>query len=214
MTVVSRAVPILALVASMSCGSGPKVHHPTGKDKPIPLLIWVESETHLSQEDTLLACEEWKAKGIRCFVVDDKLKSHIQVYASKEEKCLKNDKGTYTLATAWRGGRIVFNMGCFGKIGEPNRHKFRSVMVHEIGHHLGIWNHVPLDCKSEGVKKHPSGKAICGAAVMNPMYDKDIHFVTPVDALAFDVRDTYIAVVVEPLPDGVPGEPDCTYLDR
>jgi len=207
-----RAMLIMASF-SLSCGSGAKAYRPTGDEKPIPLTIWIDGNAKLSEADTLKACDEWKPKGIRCFVVEDKDKSSIQVYAENEKECPKNKDDTYTLATAWRGGRIVFNMKCFGAIGKPDLHKFRAVMVHEIGHQLGIWDHVPHDCKSGKPKKHPSGKSVCGVAVMNPMYDKDVFVITVVDGLAFDIRDEFIAVVVDG-PGASPDEPVCTYRGR
>lgn len=205
-----RVLPVLAFLG-LSCASGPKPAKPDMKAEAIPLLIWIDPGAGISEADTLKACEEWKPKGIRCFLVDRKRRSDIRIFVD-EGDCKKNDKGTYTLATAWRGGKIVFNMKCFGSLGKPNRHKFRAVMVHEIGHHLGIWNHVPLSCKDPELRKHATGVPVCGPAVMNPMYDKDVHFVTAVDSLAFDIRDRNIAVAVD-LP-GTDRAPDCTYTAR
>lgn len=211
--VINRIVPILAVLALSCAGPARYTPDPDQKEKPIPLLIWIDGDAKISHEDTLRACEEWKIKGIQCYVVENKLKSHIQIY-SQDKKCPPTKTGGSTLATAWRGGKIIFNMKCFGAIGKPNRHKFRAVMVHEIGHHLGIWNHVPEECDddSEGeVKKHPNGKLVCGEAVMNPYYEKDVYFITPADSLAFDVRNRFIAVVVDPPPGEPADEPDCTY---
>jgi hypothetical protein len=64
---------------------------------------------------------------------------------------------------------------------------FQAVMGHEVGHELGIWEHVPPDCKK--------GVTICGRALMNPTYDPDVDYITPIDALAFDARNLLYAVV-------------------
>lgn len=196
----------------LSCASVPRFVDPVARGNPGFLVhVWVEAG--LSADDARAGCEIWREKGVACVMVDDPDRADIRVFADARP-CVPNDDGKRTLAEAWQGGRVVFYTSCFRDGDDVDRHQFRAVMGHEVGHEIGVWEHVPLECGASA-PRHPSGAAICGRAIMNPLYDRDVSFMTPVDSLAFDVRDTGISVLIEvadkvPEPEG----PGCVYLTR
>lgn len=209
------ALATVFALGSLSCSNSPKRYSPTGKIDPIPLMIWVDPGSAIPKDDLLKACEEWQVMGIQCHLITSKSNADIRVYFDTKDPCAADKKGHRTLATAWKGGRIVFYRNCYGKMKSASvRKMFRAIATHEVGHQLGIWKHVPESCKSKKVKTHPNGKKICGEAVMNPLYEKDIWFVTPVDKLAFDIRDRWIGVVEDGDEEKPPGEPDCIYYGK
>jgi hypothetical protein len=68
---------------------------------------------------------------------------------------------------------------------------------------------------SSKARAHPNGSRVCGVAVMNPYYDEDVHFLTPVDSLAFDVRDTAHSSLID-VDDSSPPRSfsGCVYRSR
>ncbi len=194
----------------VSCASIPRYVNPTARSGPRYYVhVWVEPG--LSSDDADAGCEIWSEEGVACVIVHDREYADVAVEADRRP-CVPHDDGLRTLAEAYQGGRIVFYTRCFMDGGSFDRGQFRTVMGHEIGHEIGIWEHVPLEC-GDGALRHPDGHRICGRAIMNPLYDKDVSFMTPVDSLAFDVRDPAISVLVAdkaPPPD----RPDCVYRSR
>jgi len=199
---------------SLSCGGGAKHYHPTVKMDPIPLMIWVDPSSDLPKEDMLKACEEWRVMGIQCHLVTNKSSADVRVYSDTKDACARNKNGNRTVARAWQGGRIVFYRKCYGKMRSKSaRRKFRAIGTHEVGHQLGIWDHVPESCDGKKVKTHPSKKKVCGKAVMNAMYDKNVYRLTLADKLAFDLRDRLIGVVSDVHRKPV-GKPACIYYSK
>jgi hypothetical protein len=215
---------LAAWAASTSCGSSqkpPKSHTPDASDKRFDIDVWIEDDPRMPAELVLDGCGRWKAKNVFCRRVASKIFADIRIYAD-DGKCVvnddmdtpddpKDDKTRTTLAWAYWGGDIKMMMACLThKDGVYDAHQFAAVMTHEVGHQLGIWNHVPYPPECKDAKTHPSGKKVCGAAVMNPYYDKDVTVVTDIDALAFDVRDMKYSVLID---DDVPHKdhPDCVY---
>ena len=123
----------------------------------------------------------------------------------------KDNKPHKYLAWAHSGGDIRMMMRCMrhGLDGVYDRKQFAGVVGHEVGHQLGIWNHVPEASECKEAKKHPSGKDVCGEALMNAYYSDAVDAVTAIDQLAFDLRDPKYSVLVsdEPHPD----LPDCIF---
>ena len=152
-----------------------------------------------------------------------KATADIRIYAEDDVCVVKDDNGTpddpkddrmaTTLAWAYSGGDIKMMMRCLTqKDGVYDAHQFAAVVTHEVGHQLGIWEHVPYLPKCEDAKTHPTGAKVCGKAVMNPYYDEDVDYVTDVDALAFDMRDPKYSVLVSDVP---PKDlPDCIFRAR
>ena len=199
-------------VLILSCASIPRYVDPVARGDPRFLVrVWVEPG--LSADDARAGCEIWREKGVACRMVDEPEDADIRVSADPRP-CVANEDGRRTLAEAWQGGRVVFYTACFASEGGFDRHQFRAVMGHEVGHEIGIWEHVPPECDDHALR-HPGGARVCGRALMIPLYDKDVSFMTPVDGLAFDVRDPMISVLIDvadkvPEPEG----PSCVYRTR
>lgn len=196
----------------VSCASVPRYADPIARASPRFMVhLWVQPG--LSSEDALAGCEVWRDKGVACALVRDPDEAEVRVYADAKP-CVPHDDGLRTLAEAYQGGKVVFYTACFMDGSTFDRHQFRAVMGHEVGHEIGVWEHVPLEC-DDRCARHPNGTRICGRALMNPLYDKDVYAITPTDALAFDVRDPMVSVLVEvadrPPP---PDRPGCVYKAR
>ena len=205
--------------ASLSCAGVKRYtrHEPARYS----LLLWVEDHPSLSKPDALKGCQEWAPKGVQCALAESKERADIRVTADMKA-CIPDEKGKRTLALAYKGGDVVFMMQCFRKSDDTyDVHEFRAVMTHEVGHEIGVWEHVPEDCddKEQPAIVLPDGKKVCGQAVMNPYYEEKIWFVTEIDSLAFDIRDLEYSVVTPLGSDANPRErpkpagPDCTYHD-
>jgi hypothetical protein len=188
-------------------------------DRPSFILsIWLEKKSLLNPADVLAACSEWRAKGVVCRLVVTRTEADVAVEVD-ETPCDIDADMNVVLARAWREGRIEFIADCFGRRGDYNRAKFRAVLTHELGHVIGIWEHVPKKCR--GAPKHPSGRPVCGIAVMNSHYDDDVDFITVVDGMAFDLRDRKESRLkpLAPPPASMPtkaGEtpPSCVYIGK
>lgn len=197
----------------VSCASVPRYVDPAARSSPRYYVhVWVQEG--LSADDAHDGCEIWREKGVACVIVHDREYADIAIEADRRP-CVPHDDGLRTLAEAYRGGRVVFYTSCFMDGGTFDRGEFRTVMGHEVGHELGIWEHVPLECDAKA-PRHPDGHRICGRAIMNPLFDKDVSYMTPIDSLAFDVRDPDISVLVsDPADLPRPADlPDCVYRTR
>lgn len=203
----------LSALSGASCGSGIPRYQPTapgetaGEPPSASVAVWVESDTDLPAAEASAGCGVWRVKGVACISIDSEELADIRIYADPKA-CKKNPDGATTLAIAYRGGKIEIIVDCFKKSGVLDRHMLSAVVAHEVGHQFGIWEHVPESCAGRPLK-HPSGKPVCGQALMNPAYDPVVHFVTPVDSLAFDLRDPFYSVLVSDVPRS--DTPDCVY---
>ena len=214
----SRSVLFVAAAGlSLSCGHSKPRPAPPLPAVTVTVKLWVAETDDLPTDDVLAGCEAWRIKGVHCVLVATKAEADIWVVADRT-LCAKPGEQHYTLALAYRGGRIVMRTGCFIKDGKVAHQKFRTVLTHEVGHQLGIWNHVPNSCKGKreddsAILKHPSGKLVCGDALMDPYYDPDIPEPNAIDEMAFDLRDLDVSVVTDPASDpGTPERrPDCVY---
>jgi hypothetical protein len=189
--------------------------------------IWAEPSPNFDRNALLEGCNVWLVKGVSCELVDQDWKAHIRVYDDPKAECKTDGDSSYALAVAYEGGKIVMMTPCMRKwlgFGGIRREMFQTVFSHEVGHELGIWDHVPESCdpkdlkprkvKVDGktntytqvIKVHPNGQPICGQALMNPAYEPGVDVPTEIDALAFDVRDLTNSVRYrqggQPVPDG------------
>jgi hypothetical protein len=214
----SKAVLFASLAGlSFSCGHSKPRPAPPLPSVPVTVKLWAETADDLPKADVLAGCEAWRPRGVHCAFVASRTEADIWVVADRSP-CKKADEDRVTLALAYRGGRIVMRTDCFMRKGVIVPEKFRTVMTHEVGHQLGIWDHVPNDCggKTESggaIKRHPNGRAVCGDALMDPYYDPKIPVPNDIDELAFDLRDLDISVITDPASDpGTPDkEPGCVY---
>lgn len=208
---------LAAWAASISCGGQqrPGEHHPGDDAAAYTLRVWIQSDPRLPRDAVLNGCAKWRAKRVTCLEVGKPELAKIRVYADDDACRVADPKDsgiwhTY-LAWAFRGGNIKMMMGCMPHVGAVyDAHAFSAVVTHEVGHQLGIWDHVPEDCKDTEVKTHAKdGRKICGQAVMNPYYRKSVDYVTDIDAMAFDEREVNYSVLVGDIREK--DTPDCVY---
>ena len=179
---------IFASAFSSSCG-GPQRYVNPSREILYHVPVWVNPESGLSAADVMAGCEAWREKGVRCVRAATPSEATV-IVESDGGACVPGESGRRTLAWASPEGVVTFRTACFLNDGlSYDRHMFQAVAAHEFGHSIGIWEHVPESCGGKP-QTHPSGVRVCGTAVMNPYYDEDVHFLTPIDSLAFDVRDT------------------------
>lgn len=173
----------LSLLAS-AC-SGPARYART--DPPaFALAVWTDADRLPNRQDALKACAEWTAKGVVCSLTDDGRRADIRVRATPST-CVPGPDGLIVLALAYPGGLIEVRTDCLKDGGVLDAKKFRAVLTHEIGHQIGIWDHVQVQCDGKE-PKHCNGAPVCGPAVMNPTVDRDVDYVTETDGPAFDLR--------------------------
>lgn len=173
--------------------------------------VWVQDSPGLLHNASVLGCDIWYPEGIRCDITADQRHADVRIYAH-DTPCMVRSDGTFTLATAFGDHTIVVESQCMGHQadGTLDPAMFRTVLGHEIGHQLGIWAHVPETCGEPHVT-HPTGGPVCGQALMNPMYDANISFMTAMDHLAFEMRDRD-ASVLEGGSTGISGgDPICVF---
>lgn len=212
-----RIALLPALAALVACG-GPRAKTPPlsryapadpAPERPV-VAVWVDDDPDLPMESMKAGCEIWKLEGARCEFVGRGEPARVRVWPY-HGPCKKNDRGSYTLATAYSDGKIIFNVECFKRGDDKtlDRQELAVVMAHEMGHQFGIWKHVHADCGQEGVRTHPDGTPLCGVALMNPMRRRDVFFLTPLDHLAFEMRDRAWSVLTADAPDA--DVPTCVY---
>lgn len=149
---------------------------------------------------TVEGCMMWRAKGVKCRIVPDGDEADVAIGISDEE-CVEAKDGSVVLARAFSANRtIVVYRNCVLR-GVESRSQAQSdalyavIIAHEIGHQLGIWEHVPEGC-DEPHQTHPVGGPVCGSAVMNPLIDVQLRgFVTGYDMMAFDLREKDMSIV-------------------
>jgi hypothetical protein len=198
--------------AVSGCASVPRYVNPA-PSYAFTVHIWVAKHRYLPDEYVLRGCEMWAPKGVRCVRVSEPEHADITVVPA-DHLCFPDKQGKRTLATAYEGGKIAVVLDCF--VDDKNKldvKQFEAVLGHEIGHQMGMWEHVPLDCKEKHLT-HPSGKPVCGVALMNPMYDADVTFITPNDSMAFDMRDLMMSAVSDKDPDSSPSFPGDTSGEK
>jgi len=206
-----------ALTAALLSCAGP-VRYLRQDPPAYSLSLWIDVRHGLlDPEDALKGCAEWRAKGVACAMAADRDSADVVISLS-DAACLPDKDGYRTLAWAFRDdSHIEFVADCFRRGGGYDRGLFRSVMTHEIGHVVGIWRHVPLKCDP----KAPEGsldRSVCGIAVMNPLHDDDVDFVTVIDSLAFEARSVDSSALVplnrEAGGPSAPAAPTCTYRTK
>lgn len=176
--------------------------------------IWVQDDEYLPPYDILAGCALWEDTGLKCVIVDDDDRDDADIKISSNEKeCVPHEDGSKTCAMAFSGGAIISYTKCVqNEGGTLNIQLFRKLMGHEIGHLIGIWDHVPRNCDEPEVKHHDDGPAICGPALMNALLGRDVDGMTGADWLAYDMRDTEHSFIDQgsegDLIDEVRAEPD------
>ena len=190
----------IALLAAMSCASPPRYVNPQHHE-PETVSIWVDQRSGLSLEGALAGCALWNEEDVRCVAAPNPLQADVVVVLDAHP-CTPGADGAVILAHADSATVIGVRLDCFygpdtAPATEFNAEEYRLVLAHEIGHELGIWQHVPLKCdeKDHPPKKMPDGRLVCGPAIMNPDIDMDVKALTPADDMAFALRDKHYTVL-------------------
>jgi hypothetical protein len=199
-----------------------------GTPQCVVLGVWVQEDPDLSEPLALVGSDLWEDVGV-CGMSATREEAHIRIYANPILCPPAFDKmgmpAGWILATAYGGqGTVVVNTDCLwrplGPRTAPNAEQFRNMIAHEIGHVLGVWEHVPRECTdAEGnllpdIPIHASGAPICGPAIMNPGIDPALSRLTGSDILQFDRRSLDVSVLpVPPMADmRTLGTPSCTVV--
>jgi hypothetical protein len=182
-----------------SCAGIPRYVNPQHHE-PVTISVWVDQHAGLPLDLTLAGCNLWNEEDIRCVAAPNPLEADVVVVVDAHP-CSPDKDGKVILAHADSASVIGVVVDCFygpqGSQADMDHDEYRLVLGHEIGHELGIWEHVPLKCdgkdkpdgKNPAPKKMPDGTAVCGQALMNPTYDPDVKALTPMDHLAFQLRN-------------------------
>lgn len=196
MTRLITALTILSF-AAMSAACAAVVYEPPCWEEDAELVVglWIQEHPDLPANHVYISCDMWAGIGLACVPADRDV-ADIQVYAD-ESPCVPKPNGNRTLALAYSEGAIEVNIQCLNRISDDmiNLNEFRIMMAHEIGHLIGIWDHVPDSCEDEKVTIHPLGISICGPAIMNSLTHPEIYEMTENDWLAYDLRDTSMSVI-------------------
>lgn len=149
--------------------------------------IWVQDDPWFLKSEIKRGCEFWLDAGVQCLLVADQAESDIHMTADYDA-CPAADGGGVVVAWADGTGHINVYVRCLAQDdGSVNVAYLREMAAHEIGHQLGVWDHVPDKC--DGTEKVASnGTHVCGTAVMNPRLNS-LPTLTERDLLAFQLRD-------------------------
>lgn len=152
--------------------------------------LWVEPHPEVPAALAREACESWRPEGVLCATVDDPLGALVRIRAV-EAPCEKREDGSYTLGVAWVGGDVALMIGCLRKFGGTpiDVDLLWPVISHEVGHQLGIWDHVPTSCEEGEPSGHPEAGPACGVALMNPAVRRGLYGITLHDHHAYALRD-------------------------
>ncbi len=209
-----RRLVCLTILAAASCA----VPRYTERDAPaFSISLWVERNPDLDAQEILQACREWSVKGVVCSLAQSPEVADVRIMA-QDSRCTPGKDGNITLAYAYHEGRIELFIPCLRDGNKVDKELLHAVTVHEIGHVAGIWEHVTPGCGPKS-PLHPSGQHVCGRAVMNPLADRDLGYVTKTDALAFDLRERGTSLLRQLRRDALglganPPPPDCTLLRK
>lgn len=207
----------------------PPTYHPVGPDgqtdpsQCLVLGVWIQDDPDLSVSLAIAGSDYWWEVGL-CGMSAPRESAHIRIYGNPQP-CPPgsyDESGmptSWILAVAYGGqGTVVVNTTClarpFGPGTSPDAEQFRVIIAHEVGHVLGVWEHVPRDCADPaGVPVHASGAPVCGPAVMNPYIDSSLAGLTGPDILQFDRRSVDTSVIPLASGDGSAGtEATCSLL--
>jgi len=164
-------------------------------------------------------CGYWAPKGVRCVQVSNKSLADVRVSfghgpcmtESDERDAAKRNGHAYAaplpLKPECRGrplpkgrhivgledgkGNITLSVTCMHRVwgATLDPRKVAFLAAHEIGHALGIRDHVPAACDDPCIeyRRSPNGTPLCGPAVMNDDGGEPDSF-APTDSAAFDLR--------------------------
>ena len=190
----------------IACNDEPSIEPYAGPSDPYVgnVKLWVEdNDFNLPKEEALKGCEFWTLKGVVCELVDNEESANVWIKLDPDMPT----KGTL-LAWAYNSGLILLyphGPTWFTDNGEIDGFAFRVIMGHEIGHTIGIREHIPRSCEDDA--------PICGRALMNGSFSRKVNFITDLDASAFDNRDPVNVMTKAPNQKPLAEEtaPNCVY---
>jgi hypothetical protein len=192
---------VLALIASLYCAAcavrAPPRYVSSQHAAPKVLAVWLDPKAGLPPDDTLAGCNYWNEMDVRCVLTANVVEADI-VIVSDDHPCAPNEKGRSEVAFASPARVISVRLDCYydtARVEGFDAEQYRSVIAHEVGHEIGIWDHVPLECDDKAEKAKPEAMRRCGQAIMNPVYDPKVSYLTFADAVAFAQRDRGFTVV-------------------
>ncbi len=192
------ALLALALLPFVACSNVPPPRYVNPQHgKPTTVTVWLDPRTGLPPQDTLAGCNYWNETDVRCVLTHNVVESDVAIIAD-DHPCSPNEKGSYDIAFASPARVISVRIDCFydtSRVAGFDAEEYRSVIAHEVGHEIGIWDHVPHSCEKPEEKAKPPASRLCGDAIMNPSYDPRVSYLTPADAVAFARRDRHYTVV-------------------
>ena len=199
------------VVLSSSCAGS--LDEPSGPDRhaSYDVLVSVEHDPRLDPRLVIKGCRVWESVGVTCGIaLQDEADVHVRV---ANAECTPVGDG-FVLAEANTLDRsITIYAPCTLDRGQ-NEPFIRTIFAHEIGHHLGMPEHVPLSCDDPHLTT-PDGVPICGRAVMNPKIDPSFDGVITVhDLHAFEsrIRELSLALTDADADAGTDHAPDCTLV--
>ncbi len=148
--------------------------------------VRVTEDADLPPLEILHACSFWNEVGVQCLLVKDVLDTDIDIVAN-HDTCVRSSETPLAEAVLYDATIVVF-AGCLARLpdGSLVLTEYRQLIAHEIGHTLGIWDHVQDRC--DGKEPVYGDRHLCGRAVMNP-YIGTLPALTDLDKLAFEHRD-------------------------
>ncbi len=183
---------VMTVLFCTACDSPPARYVNAHHGSQAVVAIWLDPKAGLPPEDTLVGCNYWNEMDVRCVMAKNLVEADV-VIMSDDHPCSPNGDGTMDIAYASSYRVISVRVDCFydtKRVTGFDGDEYRSVIAHEIGHELGIWDHVPLACDKKSEQSGAEGARRCGRAIMNPVYDKKVLYLTQADGVAFDQRDS------------------------
>lgn len=169
--------------------------------------VWIAPEHQEFKRQVFQdGCRFWNGFGQTCNLVDHRGDADITVTFT-EDDCGKWLAYDVNNVNGWP--TIVVYAKCFvtDKNGNLPLDVLRRTFAHEFGHALGL-EHVPPGCDLDSYVwsrdhvdpnltpiRHPSGKVICGPAIMNPSINNSLNAITEADKMNFDIRTRANAVL-------------------
>lgn len=219
-----RIALFVCTALATSCATVPRADPITNENGDSVVRVWIQDSPDLPPNTIIAGCNYWNPMKIRCEQTSNRDVANVRIIATPK-KC-EDVNGHAALAWAHPDKpEIEFDTDCFKRffLGLDTG-MMERVAAHEIGHELGIWDHIPNSCDPKDlgkehltgrelkIKIHPRGLPICGKAVMNPV-ESGLKYLTIPDSLAFDLRDPDIRIVRT---DGMPKPTwdGCTYYRK
>ncbi len=159
-------------------------------------VFWFQPDPALDPERLMAGCRMWGNTGLICARADHEAGAEIRVLAT-HDGCPSNG-GRVVLGLADRSRRTIEIMVDCGPELRLDAEQLMLIFLHEVGHAVGMWFHVPPDCSLADAATAPNGEKACGQALMNAYHDSAVRTVMRPDEVAFMLRSEIGAVIGNP----------------